>query len=312
MPQPSAPAPGTGSDAAELLGKIERLELVARRNAAGLLAGDYLTSIPGRGLLFHETRKYVPGEPARRIDWNITARLGEPYVQVHLEERQREVMVVLDVSPSMHTGFQDKTKLEFGVELAATIAVSAIDAGDRLGLVIFADRVLESLRPAGGRKQLFEVLRALLGRTGPWRRPVAESDPRAAIRAVESFTGRRFVVFLISDFVDHDVPEDLKYVRVRHDVSLLHVFDPVEYESTDAVRFRARSPEGSPLPGSRAVGTRSVRLTPGETGSLGEVQRFLTTEAARLRIGCASMSTAEPVPQALGRFLHAKGRQVIR
>lgn len=304
MPQPSAPASGIDPRVPDLLSKIHRLELVARRNAAGLLAGDYVTSIPGRGLLFHETRKYVPGEPARRIDWNITARLGEPYIQVHLEERQREVIVALDVSPSMHTGFQDRTKLEFAVELAATVAVSAIDAGDRLGLVVFADRVLENRRPAGGRKQLFEVLRSLLAHTGPWRRPVTESDPRTAIAAIEAQPGRRFVAFLISDFVDHDVPEDLKYVRARHDVSLIHVYDPVEYEVSDAVRFRARSPE--------AAGARVVRISPGETGTLDEIERRLRTEAARHGIATASMSTAEPVAEALGRFLHAKGRQVLR
>lgn len=308
MPQTSAPASATDARVSKLLGEIHRLELIARRNAAGLLAGDYVTSIPGRGLLFHETRKYVPGEPARRIDWNITARLGEPYVQVHLEERQREVIVALDVSPSMHTGFQHKTKLEFAVELAATVAVSAIDAGDRLGLVVFADRVLESRRPEGGRKKLFEIFRALLAHTGPWRRPVAVSDPRAAIAAIEAQRGKRFVVFLISDFVDHDVPEDLKYLRARHDVSLIHVYDPVEYEVSDAVRFRARSPEGASSSGRG----RAVRISPGETGTLGEVESFLRTEAARHGIATTSMSTDEPVPQALGRFLHAKSRQVRR
>lgn len=306
MAQTSVPANGTAARVSKLLGRIERLELLAKRNAAGLLAGDYVTSIPGRGLLFHETRRYAPGEPARRIDWNITARLAEPYVQVHLEERQRDVIVALDVSPSMHVGFQDKTKLEFAVELAATLAVSAIDAGDRLGLVLFADRLVESLPPAGGRKRLFEVLRALLANTERWRRPVSVSDPRTAIGAIEAYGGRRFVVFLISDFVDHDLPEDLKYVRARHDVSLVHVYDPVEYEVSDAVRFRARSPEPA------AGRDRVEYLSPGETGSLDEMRRFLRVEAARYGIGAASMGTDQPVPEALGRFLHAKSRRVRR
>ena len=309
MPKTSVDPPGPESGIAELLGRVRSLELVARRNAAGLLAGDYVTAIPGRGLLFHETRKYVRGEPARLIDWNITARLGEPYVKVHLEERQREILVAVDVSPSMHTGFQNRSKLEFAVELAATLSVSAIDAGDRLGLVVFADRVLERRRCAGGRRQLFEVLRTLLGHTGPWRRPVEQSDPRAALRAIEERRGKRFVVFLISDFIDHDVPEDLKYVGARHDVSLLHVYDPVEYQASGAVRFRARSPERAGPP--RAFSS-AVAVSPGEAGTLDQIQSFLHTEAARYGIAAASLSTAESVSGGLGRFLYAKAQRVAR
>lgn len=307
MPKNSVPLPSPDPRISELLRRVRLLELIARRNAAGLLAGDYVTSIPGRGLLFHETRKYVAGEPARRIDWNITARVGEPYVKVHLEERQREVVIALDVSPSMHTGFQDKTKLETGVELAATLAVSAVDAGDRLGMILFADEVVANCRPAGGRRQLFEVLRTLLEHSTPWQRPVRESDPRAAIQAIEAQRSGRYVVFLISDFIDHDVPEDLKYLRARHDVSLVHVYDPVEYLATDTVRFRARSPE------SRADDRDPVvRITPGETGTLEEMRSFLSEEAARLGIGMTSVSTSEAVANSLGRFLHAKGKQVVR
>ncbi len=297
-------------DVSQLLASIRLLELVARRNAAGLLAGDYLTSIPGRGLQFHETRKYVPGEPARRIDWNITARVGEPYVRVHLEERQRDVVIALDVSPSMHVGFHGKTKLELGVELAATVAVSAIESGDRLGHVIFADRVLDESRAAGGSKQLFRVLRSLLAHTEPWKHDVQLSDPRAAIEAIERRPGRRFVVFLVSDFIDHDIPEDLKYLRERHDVSLLHVYDPVEYEVTDAVRFRGFSPEVDAV--SAARGKQPLGISPGETGTLSQMAEFLRREASRLRIATASFSTADPVRESLGRLLHAKRRSATR
>lgn len=288
----------------ELLRRVRRLEVVARENAAALLAGDYVTSIPGRGLLFREPRKYVAGEDARRIDWNITARLGEPYVRVHHEERRREVWLALDVSPSMHTGFQEKTKLEVAVELAATLAVSAIDAGDRLGWVVFADRALEVARPRGGRSQLFAALRSFLAHAGPWDRAVAESDPRAAIHAVQRHRGSRFVVFLLSDFIDHDVPEDLKYVRARHDLALLHVYDPVEYAASDAVRFAAVSPEGRRR--------RRGLLAPGEAGSLEEIEGFLREKAARLGIAVSSFSTAVSVPDALGSFFHRRRRRPQR
>lgn len=287
----------------ELLKRVRRLEVVARENAAGLLAGDYTTAVLGRGLLFYESRKYVPGEDARLIDWNITARLGEPYVKVHQEERQREVWVALDVSPSMHTGFQEKTKLEVAVELAATLAVSALDAGDRLGWVVFGDRALEVTRPRGGRAQVFAALRAFLAHTGPWRRPVAESDPRCAIHAIQRHKGSRFVVFLISDFIDHDVPEDLKYVQARHDLSLLHVYDPVEYAASDAVLLGARSPEGR---------RRGGVLAPGETGGLAEMEGFLRRKAGGLGMATASFATDVPLPEALGLFFHQRRRRARR
>lgn len=290
------------TDVSALLRQVRLLELVARRNAAGLASGDYLTAIRGRGMIFHESRKYVPGEPARTIDWNVTARLGEPYVKVHLEERQREVVVALDVSPSMHAGFQAKTKLEFAVELAATLAASAVEAGDRVGHVIFADRVLAESRPRGGRAQLFRVLRAFVEHAAPWTRPVGESDPRAAVHAVERHRRGRFIVFLISDFIDHDVPEDLKYVRARHDVSLLHVYDPFEYATGAPVVFQGFSPEG---------GRRRARLRPGETGTLEQMRGFLRAECGRHRIAFESFSTALPVHASLERFFHRKRRQLV-
>ena len=287
----------TGSPLRRLLRDVRLLELIARRNATGLLAGEYVSAILGSGLVFHEARKYVQGEPARLIDWNITARAGEPYVRVHQEERQREVIVALDVSPSMHVGFQALTKLEYAVELSATLAVSAIEGGDRLGWVIFADHALEVARPRAGRAQLFRGLKAMLAHTGPWRRPVAESDPRAAIRAIEELPGGRRVLFLISDFIDHDIPEDLRYLRARHDVSLLQVYDPLEYSMPGPIAFEAVAPEGE---------RRSRRLVPGATGGLDEMKLFLRRAAGRHGIAVCSLPTDRPVPAALGEFFHHK------
>ena len=282
-----------------LLRDVRLLELIARRNAAGTLAGDYLSAILGSGMVFHEARKYVQGEPARRIDWNITARTGEPYVRVHQEERQRAVMIALDVSPSMHVGFQARTKLEYAVELAATLAVSAVEGGDRLGWVLFADRALDAARPRPGRAQLFRGLKAMLAATGPWDRRVGESDPRAAIHAIERQRGGRYIVFLISDFIDHDVPDDLRYLRARHDVSLLHVFDPLEYAAPGPIAFEAVSPEGE---------ARPRRLRPGATGGLDEMKTFLRRAAGRHGIAVTSLPTDRPVAAALGEFFHHKRR----
>ncbi len=284
----------------ELLAEVRELELVARRNVSSLFAGNYLTSIPGRGLEFHEARRYVQGEPVRRIDWKMTARMGSPYVRTFLEERQREVFIALDVSPSMATGWQEKTKLEVAVEVAATLAVSAIAAGDRLGFVTFADRVFELDRPRAGKRQLFRALKTFVGALAREPEPCRESDPRCAVHAIQRFKGRRFVVFVISDFIDHDVPEDLKYFKKQHDVSLIHLYDPLEYEASSVVRLTAFAPEGS-------AGLAS--LAPGETGSLEEMTAFLERECDKYGLDFGSYATTDPVGGALTRLFQRKRRR---
>ncbi|MEM8930678.1 MAG: DUF58 domain-containing protein [Acidobacteriota bacterium] len=296
MSTDSARDPRDAERLSTLLRQVHRLELVARHNAHALRTGEWTTAVRGRGMVFHETRKYVQGEPARRIDWNITARLGEPHVRVHLEERQRNVLLALDVSPSMHDGFQRRTKLEYAVELAATLAVSAIDAGDRLGVVLFADRVLDERRALGGRAQLFRVLRTLIEHTAPWQRAVAESDPRAAIHAIER-QGGRSVVFLISDFVDHDVPTDIDYLRPRHDVSLLHIVDPVEYDAASPIVIGARSPEGD-------APRTPIRF--GAVDSLDALRADLRDRCGALGMAFESFPTDGSVRSALGHFFHQK------
>lgn len=287
---------------AELLRKVRELELVARKNAAGLLAGNYVTAIRGRGMMFHEARRYVPGDDTRLIDWKMTARLREPYVRVHLDEREREIFIALDVSPSMRTGWQEKTKMEYAVELAATLAVSAVASRDRVGWVLFANRALDAAPPAGGHGQLFRALKAFLLGSRPSADPCPESDPRAAIHAIQAIKGKRFVVFIISDFIDHDVPEDLKYVQARHDVSLLHVYDPVEYAEASKVRIPAFSPEGKASFG---------LVRPGFGENLMAFRSFLAAEASKYRMAVHSFSTRTAVGPALREFFDRRRRLLL-
>jgi len=282
-----------------LLQLVQRLEILARRNVTGLLAGHYVTAIRGRGLLFREARKYVPGEDIRLIDWNMTARCNEPYVRIYHDEREREIYLALDVSPSMRAGWQDRTKLEYAVEMAATLAVSAVEQKDRLGFVLFTDRVLAASPPRGGRTQLHIALRAMLEHAVNPPPPCRESDPRAAIHAIQRHRGKRFVVFMISDFIDHDIPEDFRYIQARHDVSLLHVYDPLEYGMERGVRFTGVSPEGT---------NRRAVVAPGFGGGVEGIQAFLRAEAEKYRMALRSFSTREPVSDALRHFFYHKGK----
>lgn len=291
------------TEAGEVLEQVRALELAARRNVSSQLAGAYRSAVVGRGLEFHEARKYVQGESVRQIDWKMTARLDEPWVRRFKEEREREIFLAVDISPSMFAGWQQRSKMETAVELAATLAVSAVEAHDRLGLVSFAENVQDVLSPQLGRAQLYRVLDVLLKRLYEGPKPCRVSDPRAAIHAIESRRGRRFVIFLISDFIDADVPEDLHYLRHRHDVSLFHVYDPLEYAVSSDIRLPACSPEGE---------TRRRWLRLGDTGGLSSVQRFLGSEAGRLGFALRSVSSAESLGPLLAEFFHQKQRRTRR
>jgi uncharacterized protein (DUF58 family) len=284
-------------DGGGILAAVRALEIAARRNVSSIYEGNYLTSLRGSGLEFHEARRYLPGDPVRHIDWNMTARLGEPFVRTFLEEREREIFVAVDVSASMFAGWQERSKLQTAIEVAATLGLSAVEAGDRLGLLTFDDRVHDFHRPLGGRRQLYTLLRVLVEaeRRGPRRTQV--SDPRAAIHAIQGLRGRRFVVFLVSDFIDHDVPDDLRYVRRRHDVSLIHIYDPLEHATHGPLRLLATAPEG-------AATTGLVDLERAEP--LDEMQRFLESSAASLGMLVLSLSTREPVGTSLTRFFRRK------
>ena len=289
----------------DLLKRAKELELIARRNAHSLLAGDYISTIPGRGLQFHEARKYVYGESIRMIDWNMTARLGEPYVKTFLEEREREVFIALDVSPSMFTGFQDRTKIEFAVEVAATLTYSSIQSRDKVGYIIFNNEAIEVVRPTGGKSQLFRAIKSFLTHSETIPNSNANSDIRSVLHAIQKFKRSHFILFIISDFLDHDLPEDLKFSRIEHDINMLHIYDPIEYSFSNEIFFPSISPE---LNNGRK---NSGFISPGELGSLDEMTTYLKNASVKYRISVNSIPTSAEVGRALKEFFHLKKRVIV-
>ncbi len=287
----------------ELIKKVKELELVAHKNAFSILSGEYVTSLPGRGLMFHEARKYIPGESIRMIDWNITARLGEPYVKVLLEEREREVMIALDVSPSMRTGWQEKTKLEYAVELAATLAISAVGSRDKVGYVLFNHKVVNSSIPKSGKLQLFRSLKAMLQELD--KEEISSfTDIRVVFHEIQKYKNKKYIVFVISDFIDRDIPEDLKYARAEHDISFLHIYDPLEYELTENLLVPVFSPEKEDI-------LNKGILHPGETGGLESIQNFLRQQGIKYKITVDSFSTRDQIHKKLKNFFHKKKRRIL-
>jgi len=279
-----------------LLSRVRELELTAKKQAVSVRSGLYESAFAGRGMVFREARKYVPGDTVRHIDWNVTSRMGEPYVRTFQDEREREVIVCLDCSESMDCGFQESSSLEFGILLAATLLCSAMQGRDSLGLCTYAQNVVDFLPPSAGRKQfysLLEVLAALKSRPGG-------TDIRSAIQKIEESRKRRFVLFFISDFIDEDLASDLILLRQVHDISLLHVYDPLEFKESPLF-FPAVSAETRESGRFRAKNSQSLTF-----------REDLRTRAAGAGILAESFSTAEPAGLQLGHFLHAKSRLQAR
>lgn len=287
----------------ELLKKTKELELVARRHAFSLLAGEYVTKLPGRGLMFHEARKYIPGESIRLIDWNLTARLGEPYVKVLLEEREREVIIALDVSPSMHTGWMERTKLEYAVELAATLAYSCVRSRDKLGYILFNNKTVGSSRPRSGKIQLFRALRNMLEEVYKTPNENHFTDIRIVFHELQKQRNKKFIVFVISDFFDRDIPDDLRYVKEGSDISFFHIYDPLEYTSTENILIPAFSPEKETILNKGMIHLSTIQLD--------EVQKFLKDVSLKYRISVESFSTKEDIGKKLSFFFHKKKRRVL-
>ncbi len=210
----------------EILKKVHLIEIRTRNMVNSLFAGEYHSVFRGRGMEFAEVREYLPGDEIRSIDWNVTARLGAPYVKVFDEERELTVVLVVDASASGSFGSGRQMKGEVGVEISAVLAFAAIKNNDRVGLLIATDEVEVFVPPKKGRKHVLRVIRELLYFQPRGRR----TDLGAALEYLDRVLHRRSVVFLISDFQDAGYEHALRRARRRHDVVAINLVDPRERE----------------------------------------------------------------------------------
>jgi uncharacterized protein (DUF58 family) len=206
---------------ADLLRKVRRLEIRSRHLVEDLFAGRSSSVFKGRGIEFEEVRPYVPGDEVRSIDWNVTARLGAPYVKRFVEERELTVMLVVDVSRSMLFGTTSQQKRELAAELSAVLGFAAVSNNDRVGLLLVSDRVEHFVPPSRGRTHLLRLLRDVLR---------AEASPGTRLGHAVTFLlhtlHRRSLIFWISDFEDRLDPRDWRVLGRRHELTALVLRDP--------------------------------------------------------------------------------------
>ena len=217
-------------ETSEIIKKVRKIEIKARGLSSNIFAGQYHSAFKGRGMAFSEVREYQYGDDVRDIDWNVTARFNKPYVKVFEEERELTVMLLIDVSGSLDFGTQRQMKRDMVTEIAATLAFSAIQNNDKIGVIFFSDRVEKYIPPKKGRKHILYIIREMLDFH-------AESRRTDVAQAVEFLTGvskRRCTAFIMSDFYSRQsFEQQLTIANRKHDVVAIQVYDKRARELPD-------------------------------------------------------------------------------
>jgi uncharacterized protein (DUF58 family) len=208
----------------EIIKKIKRIEITTRHQVDDFLGGEYQSVFKGRGMEFHEVREYQIGDDIRTIDWNVTARMGAPFVKKYLEERELTVIFIVDASSSSDFGTFKQMKGEIAAEICALLAFSAIKNNDRVGLMIFTDTIEKYVPPKKGKDHVLRVIRELLYFRPRGRR----TDIGSALEYLGRVIKKKSVVFLISDFFASDYEPSLKVLNKKHDLIAVSITDPRE------------------------------------------------------------------------------------
>ena len=223
----------------EILRQVKLIELRTRGLVNSVFTGEYRSVFKGQGMEFSEVREYQPGDEVRSIDWNVTARMGRPFVKRYIEERELTVMLVVDLSGSERFGTVRRFKSELASELAAVLAMSAVRNNDRVGVLLFTDRIEHVIPPRKGRRHVLRIIRDLLA-----FEPVGKgTDMVRAIDYVARMLNEHAIVFIVSDFLEEDISHPLKLLAQRHDVVAVTVEDPSERDLPNIGIARLVDPE---------------------------------------------------------------------
>ena len=206
----------------DLIKKVRKIEIKTRRLSDHIFSGEYHTSFKGRGMTFSEVRQYQYGDDVRAIDWNVTARYNEPFVKVFEEERELTMMLLVDISGSESFGTKNQPKSEIVTEIAATMAFSATQNNDKIGLILFTDQIELYIPPKKGKSHVLRIIRELI----EFQPKSKKTDLSQALKFLSSTQKKKAIVFVISDFmVDDDYEKTLKIAAKKHDITGVRVYD---------------------------------------------------------------------------------------
>lgn len=209
---------------AHILKKIKRIQLKTNYLANEIFSGEYESAFRGRGMAFEEVREYQAGDEIRSIDWNVTARMGRPFIKVYREEREMTVMMMVDMSASLDFGTRERFKRETAAEVAAVLAYAAVKNNDKVGLILFTDQVELFLPPKKGRGHVYRVIQEILS----FQPKARQTSLQVALEYLLKVVHRRCFAFLLSDFLDRGFEKALSLAKAKHDLICLQLYDPVE------------------------------------------------------------------------------------
>ncbi len=226
-------------ETSELLKKVRKIEIKTKGLSKHLFSGEYHSAFKGRGMSFSEVRNYQYGDDVRNIDWNVTARTGEPHIKIFEEERELTVMLLIDVSRSAFFGTVNQMKNEVITELCAILAFSAINNNDKVGVIFFSDEVEKFIPPKKGRSHILRIIRELID----FRPQGRGTDLSTALRYFNNVIKKRSICFLLSDFMTRDYESPLRIAARRHDIVGVQIIDPREEALPNVGLLRAEDAE---------------------------------------------------------------------
>ena len=280
-------------ETSELIKKVRKIEIKTRGLSSNIFAGQYHSAFKGRGMAFSEVREYQFGDDVRDIDWNVTARFHRPYVKVFEEERELTVMLLIDVSGSLDFGTQRQMKRDMVTEIAATLAFSAIQNNDKIGVVFFSDHIEKYIPPKKGRKHILYIIREMLDFKPESRR----TDVRGALEFMTSVAKRRCTTFVLSDFyANDDFLQPLTICNRKHDVVAIQVYDQRAKTLPDVGLMRVVDAETGH---EQYIDTSSRRLREAHTRYFMQRQMRLNETFNKSNVDHVSIATNEDFVKAL-------------
>lgn len=288
----------------ELIARVRKIEIRTRKTVEDIIGGAYHSMFKGRGIEFSEVRAYAPEDDVRDIDWNVTARTGSAHIKKYVEERELTVLLAVDVSSSMRFGSGDETKAETAASAAALLAFSAIRNHDKVGLILFSDKIEFFLPPRAGRRHVLRILRELVAREPEPNRKTELACPLEFISRAQK---KRAVVFLIGDFAESgDFERSLKLLNRKHDAAVFRVHDPFEEKlSLARLHLNLRDSENGQL---FSAGSTSVKYAAAQLALREKTEETFR----RIGVDMVDLTTGEDIVRPLIGFFrnrrHRRGR----
>ena len=281
------------TDVKELMAKVGKIRILTNRLVDDRLSGDYHSTFKGQGVEFDEVRPYIAGDDVRSIDWNVTAKTGVPYIKRFSEERELTVLFLVDVSGSQSYGSVARSKMELAAEVTALLALTAIRNQDKIGLILFSDRIVKYIPPRKGRQPVMRLVREVLAAEDE---ATGGTDLAGALKFLNGVQKRRAVVFLVSDFMPRDEAWEklLRVVARRHDVVCVPVDDPAEAELPKAGLAELEDPETGELV---LVDTNDRKVRAAFAAVAHEEREHLLRYFARPGVDQVAVSTDKPYIQ---------------